>query len=108
MVGPSLIQPTFLIDSMPGETASAGQNRSQASYGSRFQLYINGLEFAEGFSGQTDPLESEPYLYDDDFLTALNYGLPPSGGLTLDIDRLVMLMTGALDIRDVIYFPVLT
>lgn len=102
VVGPSLIQPTFLVFAAPEPGAFAGE----ASYGSRFQLYINGLLFAEGGSGQTDPAAQALDDHDDDFLTALKYGLPPSGALTVEVDRLVMLMTGAMDIRDVICFPI--
>jgi len=122
VVGPSLIQPTFLIDFPSEESPFADEQRNQSKRGKHFELYINGLKFAEGFSGLTDPLEYETQqslqsrqradcsqgmsAQDDDFLTALKYGMPPFAGITVDIDRLVMLMTGAVDIRDVIYFPI--
>ena len=118
LVVPSLIQPTFLVDRPSEKNAGTGDSQNSSTSNNRFQLYINGLKFAEGFSGLTDPLEyrtqqSFPgqegqgiHPQDDDHLNALKYGMPPSGSLTIYLDRLIMLLTGAVDIRDVIYFPI--
>ncbi len=117
VVGPLLIQPTFIVDLPFGEPTFSHDGSHRPASGKRFQLYINGLKFAEGFSGQSDPMEYQALqsqqrsatatAEDADFLNALKYGMPPTGGVTVDIDRLIMLMTDADDIRDVIYFPVL-
>ena len=116
VVGPLLIQPTFIVDLPLSEPTFNPDGSSRPASAKRFQLYINGLKFAEGFSGQSDPLEYQALqsqqhrtttAEDADFLNALKYGMPPTGGVTVDIDRLIMLMTDADDIRDVIYFPVL-
>ena len=107
VVAPLLIQPTFIIG-FPANDAVVGKSDKRSTPNDQFQLYINGLKFAEGYIGMTDPLEYQAHAYvpEDAFLNALKYGLPPYAGLSIDIDRLAMLMTGAVDIRDVIYFPV--
>ena len=82
-----------------------------------FELCINGQEIAPAYSEQNDPLEqrrmleeqagAETHRIDEDFLLALEHGMPPAGGLGIGIDRLVVLLTGASNIRDTILFPTL-
>jgi lysyl-tRNA synthetase, class II len=95
----------------------ARQNREDASVVDVFELIIGGQEVAPGYSELNDPVTQRERLtaqageekqsLDEDFLTALEYGMPPAGGIGLGIDRLVMTLTGAESIRDVIYFPLL-
>lgn len=106
VVAPTLIQPTFVVDAPCEQSASAEQGCASSKSSRSFQLYINGLVFAEGSTGQTDPQAYCGEAQDDAWLKVLSYGLPPFGEITVSIDRLAMLMTGATDIRDVIYFPV--
>jgi lysyl-tRNA synthetase class 2 len=95
----------------------ARQNREDASVVDVFELIIGGQEIAPGYSELNDPVRQRERLQaqageekqdlDEDFLTALEYGMPPAGGIGIGIDRLVMTLTGAESIRDVIYFPLL-
>jgi lysyl-tRNA synthetase class 2 len=89
----------------------------------RFELYVAGMELANAFSEQNDPLaqeeamrgqeerrqkgDEEAQAFDHDYVRALMYGMPPTGGLGMGIDRLTMLFSGAESIRDVILFPLL-
>src|SRR5205823_9067039 len=93
----------------------AKQNRDDASVVDVYELIINGQEISPGYSELNDPIIQRERLehqageekqnIDDDFLTALEHGMPPAGGIGIGIDRLVMMLTGAESIRDVIFFP---
>jgi lysyl-tRNA synthetase class 2 len=115
LVEPTLIQPTF-VTHIPRELCPLAKiTKDDTSTLDVFELCINGQEIAPAYSEQNDPIiqrkmfedqvGEEIQNMDSDFLTALEYGMPPAGGMGLGIDRLVILLTGAESIRDTILFP---
>ena len=116
----TLVDPTFVIDYPAGVCPLTKRKRGNPAVAERFELYVCGMELANAYTELNDPdlqeelfrtqlagLEKDESMarMDHDFLKALRHGMPPAGGLGVGIDRLVMLLTGAASIREVILFP---
>lgn len=120
-VEPNLVQPTFIIDFPKSISPLSKASPKNPGIAERFELFINGMECANGFSELNDPREQydrlieqmaeresgdeEAMVLDEDYIRALSYGMPPAAGIGIGIDRLVMLLTDKHSIRDVILFP---
>jgi len=120
-VEPKLEQPTFILDYPKELSPFAKDHRSQPGLVERFECFAAGMEFSNAFTELNDPDEQrarfeqqqadeaagddETQPYDEDYVRALEQGMPPTGGIGVGIDRLVMILSGRASIREVVLFP---
>ncbi|HTT26180.1 MAG TPA: amino acid--tRNA ligase-related protein, partial [Thermoplasmata archaeon] len=116
-VEPTLVRPTFVMDHPAATTPLAKRHRKLAGRVERFELYCRGVELGNAYTELNDPdeqaarfleqiagREDDHYAMDTEFVQALRYGMPPATGLGIGVDRMVMAMTGATSVKDVILF----
>jgi lysyl-tRNA synthetase class 2 len=122
-VEPDLVNPTFVLDYPKELSPFAKDHRSDTGLVERFECFAGGMEFANAFTELNDPDEQrarfeqqradeaagdeETQPYDEDYVSALEHGMPPTGGIGIGIDRLVMILSGRDTIREVVLFPAL-
>jgi lysyl-tRNA synthetase, class II len=119
LIEPTLIDPCFVTHVPSVIIPLARENREDSYFCDVYELAINGQEISPGYTELNDPdIQAKHFMhqvgdaaeqqkFDEDFINALKYGMPPAGGMGLGVDRLVMMLTGAESIRDVILFPLM-